>query len=84
MGRTCRGIECTSAIRVKFKSLRLSSLKQIEKLPTARWKVIVEDRKRSPGCHQEEEFDAIMVCIGHHSIPKMPEFRDRHLFQGRR
>ncbi|XP_003744887.3 dimethylaniline monooxygenase [N-oxide-forming] 2 [Galendromus occidentalis] len=56
---------------------------KIEKLPNARWKVVVKDLDRSAGSFREEEFDAIMVCIGHHSIPKMPEFRDRNLFKGR-
>ncbi|RIB28715.1 dimethylaniline monooxygenase 5-like protein [Gigaspora rosea] len=49
-------------------------------LPDKRWKVkyIIKSENEE----KEEIFDFVMVCSGHHSKPKWPEFKGMNLFKG--
>ncbi|OQR67042.1 dimethylaniline monooxygenase-like [Tropilaelaps mercedesae] len=58
-----------------------SVVEQVSKMDDGRWRVVVKDILTNTVT--SEVFDAVMVCIGHHSIPRSPRFQDQHLFKGR-
>ncbi|XP_033626297.1 dimethylaniline monooxygenase [N-oxide-forming] 5-like [Asterias rubens] len=47
---------------------------------TGRWKIT--HKKRDGGERVVEHFDAVMVCIGHHTTPSVPMFPGLEEFQG--
>lgn len=47
---------------------------------TGRWTVRTGDLKTKK--QMSEEFDAIMVCTGHHGFPKIPSFQGEENFNG--
>lgn len=47
---------------------------------TGRWIVTTKDAK--DGSTEEEEFDGVLVCVGHHVFPKIPTFPGQEKFQG--
>ncbi|KAF0553692.1 dimethylaniline monooxygenase N-oxide-forming 5-like [Gigaspora margarita] len=53
---------------------------KISILPDKRWKVkyIIQSKNQE----EEEIFDFVMVCSGHHSKPKWPEFKGMNFFKG--
>ncbi|RIB15565.1 flavin monooxygenase-like protein [Gigaspora rosea] len=53
---------------------------KISILPDKRWKVkyIIQNKNQE----KEEIFDYIMVCSGHHTKPKWPEFKGMNFFKG--
>lgn len=53
---------------------------QVKKQEDGRWAIHVKDKLKMNS--YTELVDSVMVCIGHHSIPRMPHFRDQHLFKG--
>ncbi|XP_023211154.1 dimethylaniline monooxygenase [N-oxide-forming] 5-like [Centruroides sculpturatus] len=48
---------------------------------TGRWKVTVTNLKT--GEKLEENFDAVMICIGHHVFPNSPKFPGQEKFRGK-
>lgn len=54
----------------------------IRVLPTkdSKWEVIV--RNLIKGTYHTEVFDFVMVCNGHHAVPRIPEYRGKDLFLG--
>lgn len=47
---------------------------------TGRW--IVSVRSSQTEAISKEEFDGVMVCIGHHVFPKIPTFPGQEKFRG--
>lgn len=48
---------------------------------TGRWKVFTRDVDK--GTDFEDEFDGVMICSGHHSIPLMVRYPGQEKFKGR-
>ncbi|RZF40845.1 hypothetical protein LSTR_LSTR003355 [Laodelphax striatellus] len=55
-------------------------VKQIKPIENERWEITVVDLKNNEETIQE--FDAVMICIGHNSTPRYPVIPGKDKFQG--
>ena len=47
---------------------------------TKKWKIVSVEKG---GEKQEEEFDYVMVCSGHHNVPRLPNYQGMKKFPGK-
>ncbi|GFQ89026.1 dimethylaniline monooxygenase 5 [Trichonephila clavata] len=65
-------------IRYHLEVIKVEPTKDFE--TTGRWTVTVKSTQTE--ATSKEEFDGIMVCIGHHVFPNIPTFPDQYKFKG--
>ena len=47
---------------------------------TKKWKIV---SIKKGGEKEEEEFDYVMVCTGHHNVPRLPNYQGMKTFPGK-
>ncbi|KAJ8952591.1 hypothetical protein NQ318_004138 [Aromia moschata] len=53
----------------------------VEPLPEEKWKITIKDLKT--GKTEENVYDAVFVCVGNYSVPKVPEMDGISKFEGK-
>jgi len=48
---------------------------------TKKWKIVFT--KKDGEKEEEEEFDYVMICTGHHNSPRLPNYQGMKTFPGK-
>lgn len=67
---------------VKFHHEVVKITKAADYTATGRWSVRIR-KTREGNAEEENVFDAVMICTGHHVKPMMPKFKGQERFRGK-